>query len=213
MLSIAILMLSPPPAPPLSVRAGLQQPAQHDCPGSCHKAGGSQADVFQRLGSPHFLMFSAVWRLDSHATGRTMSTFSIYSPGVSDAVSYGPQATASGARCPRQAFSLHLRARRALRRRRQLLQGRAEGVPCSAADQVQEREGRGVVARAPGAQFPNLEVMARLSTSAALRPRQQSSACSPRLVWRSPTSGRAQRQRRSRTSRSRKPICPVKRYC
>ena len=106
-------------------------------------------------------MFSAVWRLDSHATGRTMSTFSIYSPGVSDAVSYGPQATASGARCPRQAFSLHLRARRALRRRRQLLQGRAEGVPCSAADQVQEREGRGVVARAPGAQFPNLEVMAR----------------------------------------------------
>ena len=166
MLSIAILMLSPPPLPP-SVRAGLQQPAQHDCPGSCHKAGGSQADVFQRLGSPHFLMFSAVWRLDSHATGRTMSTFSIYSPGVSDAVSYGPQATASGARCPRQAFSLHLRARRALRRRRQLLQGRAEGVPCSAADQVQEREGRGVVARAPGAQFPNLEVMARLSTSAA----------------------------------------------
>ena len=115
MLSIAILTLSPPPLPFAQAHS-----SQHDCPGSCHKAGGSQADVFPSASAVHFLMFSAVWRLDSHATGRTMSTFSIYSPGVSDAVSYGPQATASGARCPRQAFSLHLRARRALRRRRQL---------------------------------------------------------------------------------------------
>ena len=64
-----------------------------------------------------------------------------------------------------------------------LLQGRAEGVPCSAADQVQEREGRGVVARAPGAQFPNLEVMARLSTSAALRPRSARSRAPVLQGW------------------------------
>ena len=47
MLSIAILMLSPPPLPFAQAHS-----SQHDCPGSCHKAGGSQADVFQRLGSP-----------------------------------------------------------------------------------------------------------------------------------------------------------------